>query len=79
MEGQIPGIWDPHRDPEQGTLSPFPILPLGQHGTSFPLDSLGCQEAGVAEALLSIISVDTLVKIWIKRNQSDIDVLEQGL
>ena len=79
-EGQILGVWDPHRDPE--LISQLPILLLGLHGVGSLLDSLGHWEAGNAETLVPVLSIDsvgTLFKIWIKINQHDSNVLEQRL
>lgn len=84
------GLWIPKaRSWESGILAgnpelipQFPILPLGLQGAGSLLDSLGNQEAGVVEALVPVFSkksVGTLFKIWMKRNQGDSNVLEQGL
>lgn len=82
--GQILRVWDPYRDPEQikpELISQFPILLLWLHAAVPPPDSLGHWEAEDTEALVPVLSIDSvgaLFKIWIQRNQGD-NVLEQRL
>lgn len=77
-------IWNPYRDPEQikpELTSQFPILPWWLHGAAPPPDSLGHWEAEDGEALVPVLSIDSvgaLFKIWIKIIQGD-SILAQVL
>lgn len=77
-------IWNPYRDPEQikpELTSQFPILPWWLHGAAPPPDSLGHWEAEDGEALVPVLSIDSvgaLFKIWIKIIQDD-SILAQVL
>lgn len=77
-------VWNPYRDPEQikpDLTSQFPTLLWWLRGAAPPPDSLGHWEAEDAEALIPVLSIDSvgaLFKVWFKINQGD-NILEQVL